>query len=124
VLFGGATGRLATALRLVKRHQAVGVMCLLSDMVGEHQVNTVAVALGDLHAGGAHFVNSRVGVFFHILVPSKSTGVSNIGMGRPSRSLTSRIWSSLSGLARWMQVQVSRKLPVDEAAAPGIMRSS
>ena len=42
-------------------------------VVGEHPVNIVTVALGDFHSGGAYFINSRVGVFFHILVPSKST---------------------------------------------------
>jgi hypothetical protein len=67
----------------------MGVLFLLFHVVSEHPVNIVSVAFGDFHAGGAHFVNSRIGVSIHILVPSKSTGVSSIAVGRLSRSLTS-----------------------------------
>src|SRR5208283_434947 len=96
----------------------VGIAFLLFHVVGEHPVNVVTVTRGDFHAGGAHFINSRVGVFFHNLVPSKSTGVNSIGIGRPSRSLTCLMWSSLLRLARWTQFQVSRKSqPWTEASA-------
>jgi hypothetical protein len=63
----------------------------------------VTVAFGDFHPGGAHFINSSIGLFLHVLVPSKSTGVNRIGVGNPSRSLTCLICSNLLGLARWTQ---------------------
>ena len=96
-----------------EHNQAFAVMFLLFDMVSKHPVNIVTVARGYFHPGGAHFINSRIGLSFHALVPSKSTGVNSIGMGSPRRSLTYLIWSILLGLARSVReegVQREREL--------------
>ena len=59
----GAAGWFATALQFSGHNETVGVALLLFHVVGEHPVNVVTVARGDLHAGGAHFINPWVGFF-------------------------------------------------------------